>query len=145
MENQFREAIMRKPLDAVMADLQAELHKQGFQIVAATDFVPTDLDVYLNPPRQVYKVLSVIIPFLYDQMLKVAPFDGIVVPCAMTVIERPGEVALIPLNPMEYIAAGFQNPSFHDLSAGVSRRLGLVIHALEQEPTPSPDLITSWS
>lgn len=75
-------------------------------------------------------------------MQRISPFEGIILPCLISVIEtHPGEAALVPYNATEFIVREIQNPSLQNLAAEVTRRLNLAIHALEKEQTGNPDLV----
>jgi uncharacterized protein (DUF302 family) len=131
--------------ETVLDQLRNELYKEGFEVGGITDFQNPN-----NPKEGVtlgkFVVLAVYDPYLYKEMMKLSPFEGIVLPCSISMIELyPGEIAIVPYNPTEQILQGIENPSLLNLATEVSKRMGLAIHALEKEQTGNPDLVTSWS
>lgn len=130
--------------EAVVEQLKNELYKEGFEIGGTTDF-QQPLKGHNGVTTGKYKVLAVYNPFLYKEMLMLAPFQGLILPCNVSVIELyPGETALVPYNVTAQTVRGIQNPSLENLVAEVTRRLELAIHALEREQSTNPDMITSW-
>ena len=129
--------------EAVLEKLKSELHKEGFELSAVTVYHQTTNVAGGTVDK--YQIFHVHDLFLYNEMMRIAPFEGIILPCVISVIEtHPGEVALIPYNAIESIVEKIQNPSLQNLAAEVTRRLNLVIHAIETEQTHFPDLVTSW-
>lgn len=131
--------------EAVLDQLKDELYKEGFQIGGITDFqLPLNGEAGVTTAK--YKVLAVYNPFLFKEMMLLAPFQGLILPCNVSVIELyPGETALVPYNVTAQTVRGIHNPSLENLAAEVTRRLELAIHALEREQNKDPDLVTSWS
>jgi uncharacterized protein (DUF302 family) len=145
MENHFKKSVVRMSFEAVLGQLKDELSKEGFQMDGETDFQQTARKEYHREMTK-YKVLTVHDPFLYNEMMRISPYDGIILPCLVSVIEtNPGETAVVPYNPTEMIVREIQNPSLQNLAGEVTRRLALAIKALGHDQTVNPDLVTSWS
>lgn len=131
--------------EAVLEQLKNELYKEGFEIGGITDF-QQPLNGHTGVTTAKYKVLAVYNPFLFKEMLMLSPFQGLILPCYVSIMELyPGETAVVPYNVTAQTIRGIQNPSLENLAAEVTRRLELAIHALEREQSTNPDLITSWS
>jgi uncharacterized protein (DUF302 family) len=145
MENYFRKTVIRKSFDTVLNELKTELFKEGFEIGGVTDFQQiAGMQGTISSGK--YKILAVYNPYLYKEIIRLSPFEGVVLPGFISVIETyPGEVSVVPYNTTQAIVKGIQNPTLQNLTDELSRRLDLVIHALEAEQTGTPDLVTSWS
>lgn len=131
MENQFRKTIMQMSFDAALDLLMQELYKEGFELGGQADFQFTKTESRYSSKK--HQVLSVYIPFLYSEMVKIAPFEGIILPCVVSMMEQhPGETTLVPYNATDSIVRGIQCPSLQNLATEVTRRLNLVVHALEK-------------
>lgn len=145
MENHFKKSVVRMPFDAVLDQLKDELRKEGFELDGISDFQQTARKEYSGKIAR-YNILAVHDPFLYNEMMRISPYDGIILPCLISVIEtNPGETAVVPHNPTEMIVREIQSPSLQNLAAEVTRRLALAIKALGHDQTVNPDLVTSWS
>lgn len=104
--------------EAVLDELKNELYKADFDIGAITVYYKAK-----NISGRVidkYHILHVYDHFLYNEMMKIALFEGIIMPCTITVLEKyPGQVAIVPYNATEMIvkeisksnAAKFSNRS----------------------------------
>ncbi len=144
MTHVFKKTIIKSSLESLIVQLKEVLAKEGFTITGVTDFQKEFQD-RLGTHFKKYKILSVHVPYLSQQMLSFEPLEGVVLPCSITVIEiNPGEVEIIPVNATELIARDMQGASLQNLAEEVSRRLERAIHNLEREPTGTPDLFTSW-
>jgi uncharacterized protein (DUF302 family) len=145
MMSYLKKTIIRTSFDSLVNQLKVELDKEGFEISGATDFQQVFMDK-LNLHFKNYKVLAVHIPLLYQTMMQLAPVEGMVLPCNITIIELyPGKIAVIPVNPVELLADGMQNASLRNVAEAVSRRLDIAIQGLKEGSTNIPDLVTSWS
>jgi len=141
----FNKTFVRISFEALMAQLKDELKKEGFVVSGILDF-QQDLQDNLGGYVKKYNILNVHMPYLSQQMLTFALYDGVVLPCSITVIEiRPGEVEIIPANPTALIARNLSDASLQNLAEEVTRRMDLVIQSLERSPMNMPDLSTSWS
>lgn len=144
MINLFKKTTIRISIEALLVQLRTELLKEGFIVSCMTDFQQEFMD-RLNGHFKKYIIASVHIPFLSQQMLSFTSAQGVVLPCSITMIEAyPGEVEVIPVNTTELIAREMHEAPLQNLAEEVSRRLDLVIHALERGPTSAPELFTSW-
>lgn len=143
MDNHFKKTTVRMSFEAVLDQLKNELHKEGFDIGGVTAY--HDAKDSTGRSYEKYQILHVYDLFLYNEMLRISPFEGLILPCAVSVIETyPGQVAIVPFNATEFIVRGIQNPSLLNLATEVTRRLGLAIYAVEKLQTGDPDLVTSW-
>lgn len=132
-------------MEALLIQLRTELAKEGFIVSGITDLQHEFMD-QLNGHFKKYVIASVHIPYLSQQMLSFTSAQGVVLPCNISMIEPyPGEVEVIPVNTTELIAREMHDASLQNLAEEVTRRLDLVIHALERGPTSTPELFTSWS
>jgi uncharacterized protein (DUF302 family) len=144
MVSYLKKTIVRASFDSLVNQLKVELDKEGFEISGMTDFRQVFMDK-LNLHFKKYKVLAVHVPLLYQTMIQLAPMEGMVLPCNITIVELyPGKIAVIPVNPVELVADGIQDAPLRNLAEEVSRRLDLAIHGVEGESTGTPDLVTSW-
>lgn len=145
MINLFKKTTVRISMEALLVHLRTELAKEGFIVSCTTDFQHEFMD-RLNGHFKKYIIASVHIPYLSQQMLSFTSAQGIVLPCTISMIEAyPGEVEVIPVNSTELIAREMHDASLQNIAEEVTRRLELVIHALERGPTSTPELFTSWS
>jgi uncharacterized protein (DUF302 family) len=144
MARSFKKTIVKTSLESLIIQLKGELAKEGFTLTAVTDFQQEFQD-RLGTHFKKYKILSVHVPYLSQQMLSFQPLEGVVLPCSITIIEtHPGEVEIIPVNVTELISHDMQDSSLQNLAVEVSKRLERAIDNLQREPTGTPDLFTSW-
>lgn len=130
--------VIRMSFESVLDQLRTELVKEGFEISGITDFQK------LRSAGR-YNILSVYHSFLYKEMLTIAPKEGTVLPCLISVVEiYPGESMLVPFNAAEVACEGSQNSLLQALATEVTKRVEVAIHALEKKQTGDPDLVTSW-
>lgn len=143
MDNQFKKTMIRMSFEAAIVQLKAALLNEGFDIGGVTIFHHAN-DSYGRTVGK-YQIFHVYDASLYNDMFRISPVEGIILPCAVSVIETyPGEVTIIPYNATESILRDIQNLSLQNLAAEVTRRLGLVIRGLEKRQAEDPDLVTSW-
>lgn len=144
MIDQFKKTVIRMSFAAVLDQLKKALRREGFELGGVMEFQHRDEHDTKRTYSQ-YQVLSVYNPFLSSEMVKISPFEGIILPCFVSVIEIvPGEIALVPVNTTEAIVRDIHSPSLQNLAEETTRRLTKAIHALEKEQTGPPDLVTSW-
>lgn len=144
MTGSFYKTTVKGSFETLVTQLKIALDKEGFAVCGVADFQRA---FSVEPTLQFkkYQILSVYIPHLFHEMVMLAPFEGMVVPCNISVIESyPGSIELIPVNPIEIIVRGIQSPSVQNLAEEVSRRMDIVLRALEHESTNTPDMVTSW-
>jgi uncharacterized protein (DUF302 family) len=133
MQTQFIKVIIRMPFESTIDRLQHELVQGGFKITGRTNFheAPT-APVQANQKK--YTVLTLYHPVLYNEMMAASPFDGIILPCFVTVVEmHRDETALIPVNPTHGILESIQSPQLHRLSSEVSIRIERAIRMMEKD------------
>jgi uncharacterized protein (DUF302 family) len=137
--------VVKNSFNSLILQLSEALKNEGFSLGGQTNLstgVVNKNGVYISN----HAVLSAYVPFLYDEMMALAPFEGIILPCLISVIElHPGEIGIVPINPTQSIVAGIDSPSLQNISEEVSRRLERAILAIQQNQTGTPDLVTSWS
>jgi hypothetical protein len=74
-------------------------------------------------------------------MMAASPFDGIVLPCFVTVVEmHREETAIIPVNPTHGILENIQSSQLHRLSSEVSIRIEQEIRRMEKDQRRPPIL-----
>jgi uncharacterized protein (DUF302 family) len=140
----LKKIIVKGSLEGLVEQIRIELGKEGFTVTGVTDF-QREFEDNLGSHFKKYKILAVHVPYLSQQMLSFEPLEGIVLPCSVTLIELyPGEVEIIPVNTTELISNEMKDASLKNLAVEVSRRLERVIGKMEQEPSGTPDLSTSW-
>lgn len=145
MISHFRKTSIKISFDTLVDQMKSALDREGFVVSGETDFQQQFQD-RLNIHFRKHVILTVYIPVLIFDMLSIAPFDGMILPCSVTMTERyPGEVEIIPVNPTALLVMVTQDDSLQNLAEQMSRRLDLVIHSLERESTNTPDIVTSWS
>lgn len=144
MIHQIKKTVIRMSFEEVLDQLKKELNKAGFEAGNATGFRQSDGNDMGYEVKK-YRILTVYHPFLYNEMMRISPFEGIVLPCFISVTEiYPGEVALVPFNSTEMIAREIQSSSLQGLATEITGKLTDAIHALEKQQTGTPDLVTSW-
>ena len=140
----FKKTVIRVSFEALMAQLITALTNEGFTVSGITDF-QQEFEANLGIHFKKYKILSVHVPYLSEQMLSFAPLEGVVLPCNITLLElHPGEIEIVPVNPTELIARNIQNAPLQNIAEEASRRLAIAIHTLERQTTGTPELFTSW-
>lgn len=145
MMNHFRKTTIKTSFDTLVDQMKDILMKEGFVIAGVTDYQQQFRD-RMNIHFRKHVILTVYIPMLAYEMLSIAPFEGMVLPCNITMAERyPGEVEIVPVNPTALLVMGIQDASLQNLAEQVSRKLELVIHSLERQSNNMPDIVTSWS
>jgi uncharacterized protein (DUF302 family) len=144
MDNHFRKTVLRLPFETVLAHLRTELYREGFEVSSVIDLQVPHSDSFGISSRK-YRIMVAYHPFLCSEMRRFSPFEGIILPCVISVIETyPGETALVPYNATEVIVQGIQSPSLLNLATETSKRLARAIQLLEKEQIGTPDLVTSW-
>jgi uncharacterized protein (DUF302 family) len=144
MDNHFRKTVLRLPFETVLAHLRSELYREGFEVSSVIDLQIPHSDAYGVSSRK-YKLMVVYHPFLYSEMRRFSPFEGLILPCIISLIETyPGETGLVPYNPTESIVQGIQSPSLLNLATETTKRMTRAIQSMEKEQIGTPDLVTSW-
>ena len=144
MDNHFRKTVLRLPFEMVLGQLRSELYREGFEVSSVIDLRVPHSDPDGISSRK-YKIMVAYHPFLYTEMKRFSPFEGIILPCVISIIETyPGETAVVPYNATESIAQEIQSPSLQNLATEATKRLRRAIQMLEKEQIGTPDLITSW-
>jgi uncharacterized protein (DUF302 family) len=145
METKLVKVIIRMPFDTAIARLQRELANEGFEITGLTDFQhAATISVQITSNK--YTVLTLYHPQLYKDLMALSPFEGVILPCFITVAEvHPEETAIVPFNATLDIIHGIQSPQLMHLTAEVSTRIDRAIRVMEKDQHWSPDLTTSWS
>lgn len=132
----FRKTLFHLSFDTLLDKLIWELYKEGFTIINSAD-IGKILKAHRKDCEKRYELLNVIIPHLYCEMLCEAPFDGLLLPCNISMIEiGNNNIELIAINPSEIIADTIDGPTFKNLTFEISRRLNSAINLLSQK---SPD------
>lgn len=143
MVNHVKKMVVRLPFETVLDQLKTELHNDGFEIGGITDFHNAASRFPVTHVK--HKVLAIYHGFLHKEMLLLAPFAGLVLPCSVSVIEwYPGETAIVPYNATEHIAREMSLHSLENIAREVSRRLDDVIQTLENAQSKDRDFVTSW-
>ena len=145
MINHFRKTTIKISFDTLVDQLKNILVREGFVITGVTDYQQQFMD-RMNIHFRKHVILTVDIPLLAYEMLSIAPFEGMVLPCNITMAERyPGEVEIVPVNPTALLVMGIQDASLQNLAEQFSQKLERVIRSLERESNNMPDMVTSWS
>jgi uncharacterized protein (DUF302 family) len=145
MNSHFKKTVFKNSFESLVHELETALQAEGFTLGGKTDFFHTsDKEPAISKGK--HQILTAYIPFLYKEMLSLSPFEGIILPCMITVIEtHPGVIAVVPFSPTESIVSAIHSPSLQNLSAEITRRLELAVQAIRHEESENPDLVTSWS
>jgi uncharacterized protein (DUF302 family) len=142
MQTQFIKIIIRMPFNTTLDRLQRELVQEGFEITGKTNFHEAST-VPVQAKQKRYTVLTLYHPLLYNEMMAASPFDGIVLPCFVTVVEmHHEETAIIPVNPTHGILENIQSSQLHQLSSEVSIRIERAIRRMEKDQRWPQDFIT---
>lgn len=145
METQFKKTIIRSPFDVALGKLQRELAQQGFEITGTTNFQQVSV-APVSIASHKHTVLTIHQPFLYQQMMFHSPFDGVILPCMVSVIEvHAEETAIVPCNVTAIILTGIQSVELVRLALEVTDRLEKSIHEIEKDQRDTHDLVTSWN
>jgi uncharacterized protein (DUF302 family) len=140
MNFQYGYTVMRMSFESVLDQLRTELVKEGFEISGVTDF--QKLQSANGDSTGRYTILSVYHSLLYKEMFTIAPREGTILPCLISVVEiYPGETMLVPFNVTEVACADNQNSLLQPLAREVTRRVEMAIHALEK----NKPVIRTWS
>jgi uncharacterized protein (DUF302 family) len=143
MQTQFIKIIIRMPFNPTLDRLQRELVQEGFEITGKTNFHEA-ATVPVQAKQKRYTVLTLYHPLLYNEMMAASPFDGIVLPCFVTVVEmHRDETSIVPVNPTHGILENIQSSQLHRLSSEVSIRIERAIRRMEKDQRRANDLTTS--
>jgi uncharacterized protein (DUF302 family) len=144
MENYIRKVVVRMTFETALERLKHELVQQGFEVTGLTDYHHSmKSPVQVTPGK--YTVLTFYHPMLYQAMMRLSPFEGIILPCYVTVVEsHPAETAIVPFNVTKEIVAEIRHPELNMLAAEVSERVDRAVEMLQNDPSWAPDLVTSW-
>lgn len=138
----YRKTIFHQSFPGFVQALTAQLHKEGFEIVSVVD-ISKVLKAHLQADTRNYKIISVIIPHLFNEMLSLQPFAGFVLPSHISVCEtKPNEVEVIVVDPTWAMAQSVDDPSFLNIADETTRRLALVIDLLSHKTAGPPDGLT---
>jgi uncharacterized protein (DUF302 family) len=145
MNSYFKKTVVKDSFESLVHQLENALQSEGFTLCGKTDFShASDKEAAISNGK--HQILTAYIPFLYKEMLSLSPFEGIILPCMITVIEtHPGVIAVVPFNPTESVIREIHSPSLQNLSGEITRRLELAVQAIRHEESENPDLVTSWS
>ena len=141
MAHHFKKTMFRMSFDAVVDQLTWELYKEGFVILYTAD-IRRIFREELHADLQKYEIMSVMIPHLSNELLKMEPFTGMLQPCTITIRDyNPEEVEVTAANPSEWIVQTIDNPGLQNVAEEISRRLNLVIETLSRRPAGIPDRV----
>lgn len=139
MADHFRKALFHADFNDFVRELERELHKEGFVILSSTD-IREILQSHLHAKIPGYKIISVMIPHLFNEMLSLQPFTGFVLPCHITVRETSHHhVEVAVADPSSLMARSVDDASLRNISDEIVRRLNLVIGFLSHKPAGMPD------
>lgn len=144
MKAALQKITLRLSFEVAVERLLQKLASEGFIVTGFSDFQKG----FFKPNEDKlgkYKVFSVYIPSLFKAILLSKPDEGLVIPCSVSVIEmHPGEIIIVPFNAIEMAAIHLSDSLLLHFASEVTKRLSLVIQALEEPKLSSPDLTTSW-
>lgn len=120
---------VNKDFQQAVADVTAELKKEGFGIITEIDLqekFKEKLDVSFRP----YKILGACNPALAHDAIGQEPHIGVMLPCNVLVQETEnGDVEVAAVNPLNTIG-NIDNDKLKDLAQEVSNKLQLVLDRL---------------
>jgi uncharacterized protein (DUF302 family) len=145
MENEFVKIIIRIPFDRALARLQQEVAQEGFEVPGITNFQRGNaMPVQVTSDK--YTVITLYHPLMYKEMMELSPFEGIILPCFVSVVEvHPEETAIVLFNATRNILEGIHSPQLIRLAEEVSHRIDRAIRIIGKDTQWAPDLTTSWS
>jgi uncharacterized protein (DUF302 family) len=133
MQTQFIKVIIRMPFNRTLDRLQRELTQEGFEITGRTNFHEA-ATAPVKATQKRYTVLTLYHPLFYNELMAASPFDGIILPCFVSIVEmHPGETAIIPVNPTQGILENIQSSQLHRLSNEISIRIERAIRMMEKD------------
>jgi len=139
MAYHLRKTLFHTSFPAFVEQLAAELYKEGFTILASSD-IEKILKESLQINMRKYRIISVIIPHLFNEMLSLHLFTGFVLPCQITVYEKTEhEVELSIVDPTRFMAETVSDSSLQNLADETGRRLNAVLELLSDRPVGAPD------
>lgn len=139
MAYHYKKTLFHTPFNAFVEDLTVALYKEGFVILASSD-IRRILKDSLHVNVKKYEIISVIIPHLFNEMLALQPFPGIVLPSQITVSEtsaREVEVSIVDATRLMVMA--IEDPGFRNITDEIDRRLNIVVEQLSHKPVGVPD------
>jgi len=117
------------PLDDAVERTKEALQGEGFGVLTTIDVRETmkqKLGVEIEP----YVILGACNPHLAYRGLQAEPEFGLLLPCNVTLRERPGGVEVMAVDPGLMLGVVGANPEFAAVAAEAAARLQRVIAAL---------------
>lgn len=143
----FSKTNIRISFHTLMDGLTASLLKSGFVICGVVDFQKEYMDA-LNEHHHQYKIITVDLPRISTQMISRYPYDGVILPICISVIEvYPGDVSIVWVNPTELLAIKIKDDHLLHLAKQTGDVLNEVLQTIEErfnQWSATPDLVTSW-
>ena len=139
MAYHYKKTLFHTSFNAFVEDLTVALYKEGFVILASSD-IRRILKESLQVNMKKYEIMSVIIPHLFNEMLALQPFTGIVLPSQITVSETSArEVEVSIVDPTRFMAKAVADPTLQNITDEIQRRLNVVVEQLSHKPVGIPD------